>query len=65
MSVFTDAEIEYLRSQTLGRVATLGRDGHPHVTPVTFSYNEDEDAWGLEEGGVDGWGFQTNARSVA
>jgi hypothetical protein len=29
MSVFTDAEIEYLRSQTLGRVATLGRDGHP------------------------------------
>ncbi len=32
MSVFSDAEIEYLRSQRLGRIATVGRDGQPHVT---------------------------------
>ena len=50
MSVFTDAEVEYLREQTLGRVATVGPDGQPHVTPVTFHYNADEDA--VDVGGV-------------
>ena len=34
MSTFTDAEIEYLNSQLLGRIATVGPDGRPHVTPV-------------------------------
>ena len=50
MSVFGEAEIEYLRGQTLGRIATVGRDGRPHVTPVTFFYNEGEDA--IDVGGV-------------
>jgi hypothetical protein len=27
MSVFSDAEIDYLGSQRLGRLATVGRDG--------------------------------------
>jgi pyridoxamine 5'-phosphate oxidase family protein len=43
MSVFTDAEIAYLRSQRLGRLATVGPDGQPHVVPVAFRYNPDED----------------------
>ena len=38
-SVFTPAEIEYLRSQRLGRLATVGPDGQPHVVPVSFRYN--------------------------
>jgi len=50
MSVFSDAEIEYLRSQRLGRIATVDRDGQPHVTPVTFHFNEAEDV--LDVGGV-------------
>jgi hypothetical protein len=29
MSVFSDAEIEYLGSQRLGRLATVGHDGSP------------------------------------
>jgi len=29
MSVFNDAEIDYLKSQRLGRLATVGRDGMP------------------------------------
>ena len=33
MSVFTPAEIEYLRSQTLGRLATVGPDGSPMWSP--------------------------------
>jgi pyridoxamine 5'-phosphate oxidase family protein len=58
MSVFTDDEIEYLRQQGLGRVATVGPDGQPHVTPVTFFYNEDEDAidvGGISFGGTKKW----------
>ena len=37
MSAFTDAEIEYLNSQELGRIATAGADGMPHVIPVGSS----------------------------
>ena len=43
MSVFTSAEIAYLRGQCLGRLATVGPDGQPHVVPVTFRYNPDLD----------------------
>jgi pyridoxamine 5'-phosphate oxidase family protein len=38
-SVFTPAEIDYLQSQRLGRLATVGPDGQPHVVPVSFRYN--------------------------
>jgi pyridoxamine 5'-phosphate oxidase family protein len=39
MSVFTPAEIAYLESQRLGRLATVGPDGQPHVVPVGFRYD--------------------------
>ena len=38
-SPFTTAELEYLKSQMLGRIATVGKDGQPHVVPVSFRYN--------------------------
>ena len=35
MSIFTDAELTYLQSERrLARLATVGPDGTPHVTPV-------------------------------
>lgn len=41
-SIFTDAELDYLRSERrLARVATVGPDGTPHVTPVGWAYNAD------------------------
>ena len=43
MSAFTHEEIDYLTSQRLGRLATVGRDGQPHVVPVAFRYNPDLD----------------------
>src|SRR3712207_7871621 len=43
MSVFADEEIEYLKSQLLGRLATGGPDGQPHVVPVGFRYNAELD----------------------
>jgi pyridoxamine 5'-phosphate oxidase family protein len=51
MSVFTDGELEYLRTQTMGRLATIGRDGRPHIVPLTYAYNEAEDT--IDLGGID------------
>ena len=39
MSVFTPEEINYLESQRLARIATVGRNRQPHVVPVGFRYN--------------------------
>ena len=39
MSVFTQAEIDYLKSQRLCRLATVDLKGQPHVVPVAFRYN--------------------------
>jgi pyridoxamine 5'-phosphate oxidase family protein len=36
---FTKAEIDYLTSQRLGRLATIQSDGSPQVKPVGFRYN--------------------------
>jgi len=43
MSRFTPQEQEYLKSQRLGRMATIDQKGDLHVVPVGFRYNPDED----------------------
>ena len=43
MGRFTSAEIEYLQSQRLGRLATVNEKGDLHVVPVGFRYNPDHD----------------------
>ncbi len=43
MSVFTSEEIDYMQSQRLARIATVGTNGQPHVVPVGFRYNPDTD----------------------
>src|ERR1051326_8442201 len=43
MSKFTPEEIAYLQSQRLGRLATVSQDGEPHVVPVGFRYNPEQD----------------------
>src|SRR5258708_39644403 len=44
MSVFTEAEIQYLTGGAqLGRIATVGADGTPHVVPVAWIYNAARD----------------------
>ena len=43
MSHFTDAEIEYMQSQRLGRLATVNAAGEPHVVPVSFHHNAELD----------------------
>ncbi|MEY9847272.1 PPOX class F420-dependent oxidoreductase [Streptacidiphilus sp. MAP5-3] len=39
MTELTAAQIEYLGSQLLGRLATAGTDHKPHVVPTSFRYN--------------------------
>jgi pyridoxamine 5'-phosphate oxidase family protein len=44
MSVFREAELEYLSGGTqLGRLATVGADGTPHVVPVGWFYDAARD----------------------
>lgn len=39
VSVFSDQELDYLADKRLGRLATIGADGLPHVVPLGWSYN--------------------------
>jgi pyridoxamine 5'-phosphate oxidase family protein len=39
MIELTATQIDYLATQRLGRVATTGADGKPHVVPTSFRYN--------------------------
>ncbi len=50
MSKFTPKEIEYLNSQRLGRLATVNEKGDPHVVPVGFRYNAEQDT--IDIGGL-------------
>ena len=44
MSVFVEAELQYLSGgRQLGRLATVGTDGTPHVVPVGWIYNAARD----------------------
>jgi pyridoxamine 5'-phosphate oxidase family protein len=51
MSAFTAKEIEYLHGQRLGRMATVGSGGKPHVAPVGFRL--DDETGTIEIGGHD------------
>ncbi|WP_216207521.1 PPOX class F420-dependent oxidoreductase [Amycolatopsis aidingensis] len=51
MSVFTSEELTYLRGQRLGRIATVGPGGSPHVAPVGWTVDEEHGV--LEVGGID------------
>lgn len=45
MTAFTEAELAYLSQRRLARVATVGRDGTPHVVPVgMWRYDAERDA---------------------
>ena len=52
MSVFREAEVRYLAGgRQLGRIATVGADGTPHVVPIAFIYNAVRDT--IDVGGYE------------
>ena len=57
MSRFTRNEIEYLQDTLLGRLATVGRDGTPHIAPVGFRYNDD-----LDTIDIGGWNVESSKK---
>jgi pyridoxamine 5'-phosphate oxidase family protein len=53
MSAFTKNELEYLgerRPERLARIATVGKDGTPHVVPVGWRFNRELDT--VDVGGM-------------
>jgi pyridoxamine 5'-phosphate oxidase family protein len=36
---FTSREVEFLKGQRLGRLATVSSDGQPHVVPVAYEFD--------------------------
>ena len=48
--LFTPSELEFLKSQRIARLATVGPSGWPHVVPVMYALSEE----GLFEFDVDG-----------
>jgi pyridoxamine 5'-phosphate oxidase family protein len=53
MSAFTESELEYLterRPERLARIATVGKDGSPHVVPVGWRFNAEHDS--IDIGGM-------------
>ncbi|HEV2034372.1 MAG TPA: pyridoxamine 5'-phosphate oxidase family protein [Candidatus Dormibacteraeota bacterium] len=48
--IFSASELEFLRSQRIGRLATVGPSGWPHVVPVMYTVDDD----GMLEFDVDG-----------
>jgi pyridoxamine 5'-phosphate oxidase family protein len=58
VSVFSDAELGYLGGDAkLGRLATVDAAGMPHVVPVGWNYNPDQDT--IDIGGRD---FERSAK---
>jgi pyridoxamine 5'-phosphate oxidase family protein len=49
MAVFTDAELKFLASQRLARLATASKTGQPDVSAVGFSVDGDS----MVSGGID------------
>lgn len=39
--MFSAAELEFLRSQRIARLGTVGPSGWPHVVPVMYTMNDD------------------------
>jgi pyridoxamine 5'-phosphate oxidase family protein len=45
VSAFTDEELRYLLGERrLARLATVGKNGMPHIAPVGWSYNPEHDS---------------------
>jgi hypothetical protein len=40
MALFSDSELEFLRSQRIARFSTVGPSGWPHVAPVMYAVDD-------------------------
>jgi pyridoxamine 5'-phosphate oxidase family protein len=61
--LFTPSELEFLRSQRIGRFATVSPSGWPHVMPVMYSV-DDEGALEFDVDGVKLRNIQAEPRAA-
>lgn len=61
--LFTPNELEFLRSQRIGRFATVSPSGWPHVVPVMYSV-DDEGALEFDVDGVKLRNIQAEPRAA-
>jgi pyridoxamine 5'-phosphate oxidase family protein len=61
--LFTPGELEFLRSQRIGRFATVSPAGWPHVVPVMYSV-DDEGALEFDVDGVKLRNIQAEPRAA-
>jgi len=61
--LFTPSELEFLRSQRIGRFATASPSGWPHVMPVMYSV-DDEGALEFDVDGVKLRNIQAEPRAA-
>ena len=61
--LFTPAELEFLRSQRIGRFATVSPSGWPHVVPVMYAI-DDSGALEFDVDGVKLRNIQAEPRSA-
>jgi pyridoxamine 5'-phosphate oxidase family protein len=61
--VFTPGELEFLRSQRIARVATVGASGWPHVVPVMYAL-DDSGAFEFDVDGVKLRNLQAEPRAA-
>ena len=61
--LFTDGELEFLRSQRVGRLATVGPTGWPHVVPVMYKLT-DEGEFDFDADGVKLRNLMSESRSA-
>jgi pyridoxamine 5'-phosphate oxidase family protein len=61
--LFTPNELEFLRSQRIGRFATISPSGWPHVMPVMYSV-DDEGALEFDVDGVKLRNIQAEPRAA-
>ncbi len=58
----TAAEVAYLQSQRMARIATADASGQPHVVPVAFRYNSETET--IDIGGHNGFAKRKKWRDV-
>ena len=61
--VLSPAELEFVRSQRIGRFATVGPSGWPHVAPVMYAV-DDEGALEFDVDGVKRRNLEAEPRSA-
>ena len=57
-ALFTDAELTYLGTHRLGRLATVGGTGTPHVVPTLYHFDTESGSFRIGQGPLKGRGQQ-------